>query len=120
MGRAVALFSPLKNFGWTLNFAWRHGRHPRRRVGEGRVMPLNDTMVRLLSAGGRSFASEPLPGTPLPGLHPEVIQDLESSYPGVLSPDMRRLLRISCGLAGTLLGDIDFTGRWYTEEPLAV
>jgi hypothetical protein len=33
---------------------------------------------------------------------------------------MRQLLQLSCGLSGTPLGNIDFTGRWYTEEPLSI
>jgi hypothetical protein len=33
---------------------------------------------------------------------------------------MRQLLQFSCGLSQTPLGSVDFTGRWYPEEPLSV
>ena len=78
-----------------------------------------DTMARLLASWhnstGQSSAS-----TPLPGLRPEVIRGLAASNPDVLNTDLCRLLRTSCGIAGTALGDIDFTGQWYPEEPLAI
>jgi hypothetical protein len=45
---------------------------------------------------------------------------LASSYPEILNTEMRQLLQVSCGIANTVIGDIDFTGQWYPEEPLAV
>jgi hypothetical protein len=33
---------------------------------------------------------------------------------------MKELLSRSCGLAGTALGSIDFTGCWFLEEPYAI
>jgi hypothetical protein len=33
---------------------------------------------------------------------------------------MRQLLELSCGLADSPLGNIDFTGRWHGEEPLSI
>jgi hypothetical protein len=33
---------------------------------------------------------------------------------------MRQLLQFSCGLSQTPFGRVDFTGRWYPEEPLSV
>jgi hypothetical protein len=40
--------------------------------------------------------------------------------PGPIGPGFRNLLRMSCGLTGSILGDIDFTGQWHPEEPLPV
>jgi hypothetical protein len=79
-----------------------------------------DTMVRLLSSPWVTVSGEPLSMRPLPGLSAPVVQELESAYPGFLNSEIRRMLRVSCGLTGTALGDIDFTGQWYPEEPLAV
>jgi hypothetical protein len=56
----------------------------------------------------------------LPGLRPETIQALASTYPGIMNPAMRALLATCCGLADTELGSIDFTGCWYPEEPCTV
>jgi hypothetical protein len=57
---------------------------------------------------------------PLPGLRSEAIQSLKCSYPGTPAPAMKALLSVCCGLAGTEIGSIDFTGCWYPEEPYAV
>lgn len=62
----------------------------------------------------------PLSITPLPGLRSDVIQGLECTYPGMLTARMKELLGRSCGLAGTELGSIDFTGCWFLEEPYSV
>jgi hypothetical protein len=59
-------------------------------------------------------------GIPLAGLSAEDIEALVPLYPGTLNADTRRLLRHARGLAETILEDIDFTGRWFPEEPLAV
>jgi hypothetical protein len=48
------------------------------------------------------------------------MENLECSYPGILSPAMKALLGTCCGLTGTELGSIDFTGCWFLEEPCAV
>lgn len=56
----------------------------------------------------------------VPGLSPEAIAELEASYPGVLTQEMRSLLGGTCGLAARELGTIDFTGRWHPTEPLRV
>jgi hypothetical protein len=77
-------------------------------------------MVRLLSAPWQSGTGHPVAATPLPGLRSEVIRDLASSNPGILNAELRQWLRMSCGIAHTAIGDIDFTGQWYPEEPLAV
>jgi hypothetical protein len=57
--------------------------------------------------------------TPLPALSPEVVSNLDSHRAGIVTPEMRQVLQLSCGLTGTPLGSIDFTGRWFPEEPLA-
>jgi hypothetical protein len=75
-------------------------------------------MVPLPSALWLGRTGRPLPVTALPGLCPEAIQGLETSYPGTITPELRKLLASSCGLTGTVLGDIDFTSRWFPEEPL--
>lgn len=83
-------------------------------------MSVTRTLVRLLSAPWQSGTGHPVAATPLPGLRSEVIRDLASSNPGTLNAELCHWLRISCGIAHTAIGDIDFTGQWYPEEPLAV
>jgi len=79
-----------------------------------------DTTMPLISAPWLNAEGDPLSVIPLPGLREEVIQSLECSYPGILSPPMKELLGRSCGLGGTELGSIDFTGCWFLEEPYAI
>lgn len=79
-----------------------------------------DTTMPLISAPWLSADGNPLSVIPLPGLREDVIQSLECSYPGILSPRMKELLSYTCGLAGTELGSIDFTGCWFLEEPYPV
>jgi hypothetical protein len=83
-------------------------------------MSITDAMVPFLTAPWLTRTGERTGITCLPGLSREAIQSLEAIYPGPLAAEMRELLARSCGLAGTDLGDIDFTGRWFPEEPLAV
>jgi hypothetical protein len=83
-------------------------------------MSTSDTLVPLLEAPWLNHVGETFPVTPLPGLGPEAIQGLKSTFPGILSAEMRSLLRASCGLAGAELGSIDFTSHWYSDEPLTV
>lgn len=83
-------------------------------------MSAPDTMMPLVSAPWLKADGNPLSVRALPGLRSEVIQGLECSYPGILSPTMKALLSTCCGLAGTELGCIDFTGCWFLEEPCAV
>jgi hypothetical protein len=84
-------------------------------------MSTADTMMHMLSAPWRSGEEGTRSAaTPLPGLRPAVINALASSSPDLLTTDMCRLLLKSCGMAGTAIGDIDFTGQWYPEEPLMV
>ena len=79
-----------------------------------------DTMMPLVSAPWVNADGNPLSVRALPGLRSDVIQSLECSYPGILTPAMKDLLGTCCGLAGTALGSIDFTGCWFLEEPSAV
>jgi hypothetical protein len=83
-------------------------------------MSASDTTMPLISAPWLNAEGNPLSVIPLPGLREEVIQSLECSYPGILSPPMKELLSRSCGLARTELGSIDFTGCWFLEEPYAI
>jgi hypothetical protein len=79
-----------------------------------------ETMMPLLQGRWIGPGSEQLPVTPLPALRPEAIQNLQLQWTGTLTPEMRTLLQRSCGVSGTPLGSIDFTGCWYPEEPLAI
>ena len=79
-----------------------------------------DTMMPLVSAPWLNTDGNPLSVTALPGLRFEVVQGLECTYTGILTPAMKALLGTCCGLAGTELGSIDFTGCWFLEEPSAV
>jgi hypothetical protein len=83
-------------------------------------MSAPDTMMPLVSAPWLDADGNPLSVRPLSGLRSEVIESLECSYPGILKPAMKNLLSTCCGLAGTELGSIDFTGCWFLEEPSAV
>jgi hypothetical protein len=58
--------------------------------------------------------------TALPGLAGEAIEGLKPCFPGTLDRSLQELLARTCGLAGTALGSLDFTGQWHDEEPLAV
>lgn len=83
-------------------------------------MSTPDTLMPFVSAPWLDADGKPLSVRPLPGLRPHAIQSLECSYPGILSPRMKALLGTCCGLAGTELGTIDFTGCWFVEEPYTV
>jgi hypothetical protein len=83
-------------------------------------MATPDTIWPLVSAPWLDADGNPLTVRPLPGLRSDVIQSLECSYPGILSPQMKALLGTCCGLAETDLGTIDFTGCWFVEEPYTV
>jgi len=83
-------------------------------------MSPSDVTMPLISAPWLNAEGNPLSVVPLPGLRSEVIQNLECSHPGILSRPMKNLLGSCCGLAGTELGSIDFTGCWFMEEPYPV
>jgi len=55
-----------------------------------------------------------------PGLSRDAIAELEYSYPGTLTRQMRSLLQTTCGLTVRELGALDLTGRWHPAEPMAV
>jgi len=55
-----------------------------------------------------------------PGLSREAIADLEYSYPGTLTEEMRSFLLSTCGLTVRELGALDLTGRWHPAEPMNV
>jgi hypothetical protein len=65
--------------------------------------------------------SGPPPGLKsVPGLSPEAIAELEASFPGILTEEMRSLLHATCGFAADPLGALDFTSRWHPAEPISV
>jgi len=79
-----------------------------------------DAVMPLLQGPWIGRHGEPLPIVPLPGIRQEAIANLEAHWSGILTPEMREVLRRTCGLSGTPIGSIDFTGRWFYEEPLSV
>ncbi len=83
-------------------------------------MSTRDTMTPLLSAPWVDASGKTLSVRPLPGLRPELIKTLSLTYPGIIDPAMQALLATCCGLSDTELGQIDFTGCCYPEEPCTV
>jgi hypothetical protein len=79
-----------------------------------------DTLIPLLQAPLRDHGGERLPVTALPPLSSETIEHLNLQWIGTLTTEMRKLLQRSCGVSGTPLGCVDFTGCWYPEEPLSI
>ena len=79
-----------------------------------------DTMMPLVQEPWIDRHGEPLSIVPLPPIRSEAISSLEAHWTGILTPQMREVLQRSCGLSGTPLGSIDFTGRWFPEEPLPI
>jgi len=79
-----------------------------------------NTMLPVLAHPWINAAGEALPVQSGPGLKPSAIDSLRTSFPGTLTPEFEQLLTLSCGLDGTALQYIDFTGQWHREEPLAV
>jgi len=79
-----------------------------------------DTMMPLLQGPWIGRDGKALGVVPLPALRREAVDALELQWSGVLTPEMRTILQHSCGISGTPLGSIDFTGCWYEEEPLAI
>ena len=78
-------------------------------------MSTADTMTPLVSAPWIGAHGKPLAVRTLPGRRPEVIQSLDCSFPGIISPALKALLATCCGLAETEIGSIDFTGCLYPE-----
>ncbi len=79
-----------------------------------------DTMTPLFSAPWRDADGKTLPVRALRGLTPELVHTLKSAYPGLLSPALETLLRRCSGLAETDIGQVDFTGCCFPEEPCGV
>jgi hypothetical protein len=83
-------------------------------------MSLRDTSVPLPTVRWGSFVTSLPHMVALPGVHPESLRNIGARWQGFLTTEMRQLLQITCGLSGTPIGNIDFTGCWYPEEPLAL
>jgi hypothetical protein len=83
-------------------------------------MSTPDNLVSSVTGRWEKEGSGQRPVTPLPGLSGEAIEGLKSSFPGTLARSLQELLSRTCGLEGTALGSLDFTGQWHDEEPLAV
>lgn len=79
-----------------------------------------DAVMPLLQKPWIGRHGERLPIVPLPAIRPEAVTNLEAHWAGILTPEARELLQRTCGLSGTPLGSIDFTGRWFPEEPLSI
>src|SRR3569833_1795364 len=79
-----------------------------------------DAVMPLLHRPWIGRHGEQLPIVPLSGIRQEAITNLEAHWTGILTPEMREVLRRTCGLFVMPLGSIDFTGRWFPEEPLSI
>jgi len=79
-----------------------------------------DAVMPLLQTPWTGRHGKHLPIVTLPGIRQEAITNLEAHWTGILTPEMRRILQRTCGLSRTPLGGIDFTGRWFPEEPLSI
>ena len=79
-----------------------------------------DTVMPLLQGPWMSRGGEKLPVTALPALSRDAIHNLSLQWSGILTPEMHALLECSCGISGTPIGSVDFTGCWYPEEPLSI
>ena len=79
-----------------------------------------NTMLPVLTHPWIDAHGHALPIQSGPGLKPSAIDSLRTTFPGTLTPEFEQLLASSCGLDGTALQYIDFTGQWHQDEPLAV
>lgn len=79
-----------------------------------------NALTRLLREPRGDTAADPPSLVTLPGVQAGTIRYLESRWSGFPTPEMRQLLEVTCGVAATPLGDIDFTGCCYPEESLAI
>ena len=79
-----------------------------------------NTMLPVLAHPWIDTAGKTLPIQSSPGLTPSAIDSLRTTFPGTLTAEFEQLLSASCGLDGTALQYIDFTGQWHQDEPLAV
>jgi hypothetical protein len=83
-------------------------------------MSAHDTMTSLLSTPWVDASGKTLAVRALPGLRPELIETLKSTYAWMTNPTIQSWLLTCCGLADTELGHIDFTGCCFPEEPCSV
>jgi hypothetical protein len=78
------------------------------------------TMLPALTHPWLASSVQALPIQSGPGLSPSAIDSLRTTFPGVLTAEHEQLLQRSCGIDGSPLQYLDFTGQWHDEEPLAV
>jgi hypothetical protein len=78
------------------------------------------TMLPALTHPWIATSGHALSIQPGPGLSPSAIDSLHTTFPGVLTAQHEQLLHHSCGIDGTPLQYLDFTGQWHDEESLAV
>ncbi len=78
------------------------------------------TMLPALTHPWVATSGEALPVEPGPGLGASAIDSLRTTFPGVLTAEHEQLLGHSCGINGTPLQYLDFTGQFHGEEPLTV
>lgn len=79
-----------------------------------------DTMLPVSGSAEPTPKAQLSPIRSIPGLKPAAIEGLSSSFPGILTREFETFLSATCGLEGSALQYIDFTGQWHDEEPLAV
>jgi len=79
-----------------------------------------NTMLPAFAYPWLSAKGPALPVRRAPGLSASAIDSLRPNFPGTLTTEHENLLRQRCGIDGTALDYIDFTGRWHDEETLAV
>lgn len=78
------------------------------------------TMLPALSHPWIDPSGRTLPVQLSPGLSTSAIDSLRIRFPGVLTAEFEQLLQRSCGIDGTPLQYLDFTGQFHDEESLAV
>ena len=83
-------------------------------------MSTSDTMVPFRVAPVRPSPDRGFELMRGPGLSRAAVADLEYSYPGTLTDEMRSLLQTTCGFAVRELGALDLTGRWHPAEPMDI
>jgi hypothetical protein len=80
----------------------------------------NHTMLPALTHPWIATSGQALPVQPGPGLSHSAIDSLRTTFPGVLTAEHEKLLHHTCGIDGTALQYLDFTGQFHDEETLAV
>jgi hypothetical protein len=78
------------------------------------------TMLPVLTHPWIATSGQGLPVRPGPGLSPSAIDSLRTTFPGRLTAEHEQLLDRCCGIDGTPLRFVDFTGQWHDEETFAV